>query len=187
MNAPGLKIVAPSTPADAYGLLKAAIRDDGPVVYVDHKRLFPTAGFIPVEEAVVPLGKAVVRKPGNDVTVVSYSYMMSIVLEAADRLDKEGISCELIDLRTLAPLDLETLVDSTRRTGALLTVEEGQVVCGVGTEIAFVVRERVEQVQVARLGARRWPVSASPTLEAYCLPDPDRVMEAVKLLLRGRK
>ena len=186
MNVPGLRVVAPSTPADAYGLLKAAIRDDDPVVYIDHKRLFPTAGVIADAEAVVPLGQATVRRLGRDVTIVAYSYLTRAVAEAADRLEVEGISCEVIDLRSLSPLDLATVTDSVRKTGALLTVEEGQVVCGVGAEIAFRVRDCLGDVRVARLGARRMPVSSSPVLEAFCLPDAARVAEAVRLLLKGR-
>jgi pyruvate dehydrogenase E1 component beta subunit len=153
---------------------------------VDHKRLFPTNGIIPDDEQVAPLGKAVVRRPGKDVTIVSFSHMMSVVLQAAHQLEGEGISCEAIDLRSLAPLDLETVEDSTRRTGALLTVEEGQVVCGVGTELAFAVRERIDTVRVARLGACRSPVPSSPELEAYILPNPARVIDAVRGLLQER-
>ena len=109
--------------------------------------------------------------------------MTSVVLAAAGRLAAEGISAEVIDLRTLAPLDTDTLCASVGKTGALLTVEEGQVVCGVGAEIAFRVREQLPQARVARLGARRAPVSSNPVFEANCLPNPDRVMDAVHSLL----
>jgi pyruvate/2-oxoglutarate/acetoin dehydrogenase E1 component len=181
MNVPGLKVVAPSTPADAYSLLKAAIQDDGPVVFIDHKRLFPTAGILLSHE--VPLGRAAVVRPGTAVTIATYSYMTHVVLEAAARLDREGIAAEVIDLRTLAPLDVDTVCASVAGTGALLTVEEGQVVCGVGSEIAFRVRERLPQARAARLGARRAPISSNPVLEAFCLPSVDRVRDAVKDLL----
>lgn len=186
MNVPGLKVVAPATPADAYGLLKAAIRDEGPVVYVDHKRLFPTAGFVPESETLAPLGKARLQRPGRDVTIVTFSYMTRVVQEAADTLANDGISCEVIDLRSLAPLDLETITGSVQRTRALVTVEEGQLVCGVGAEIAFQVREHVNAVRVARVGAARTPVSSSPALEAQCLPVAGKVMHAVKQLLTSR-
>jgi pyruvate dehydrogenase E1 component beta subunit len=185
MNVPGLKVVAPSTPADAYGLLKAAVREDGPVVYVDHKRLFPTAGPVPAEETAVPLGQAALAREGTDVTVVAHSWMTRVALEAAGRLARDGVSCEVLDLRSLAPLDTDAVCRSVRKTGALLTVEEGQVVCGVGTEVAFRVRECVGAVRVARLGALPAPVSSNPVLEPYCLPSADRVAEQVKLLLSG--
>jgi pyruvate/2-oxoglutarate/acetoin dehydrogenase E1 component len=183
LSVPGLKVVAPSIPADACGLLKAAIRDEGPVVYVDHKRLFPMAGFLPRGETVVPLGSAAVRRTGQDLTIVTHSYMTRVVADAAERLAGQGISCEVIDLRTLAPLDLPTIAASVSKTRALLTVEEGQVVCGVGGEIIFRVRENFEHVRAARLGARRLPVASSPSLEAHCLPDVNRVVEAALRLL----
>jgi pyruvate/2-oxoglutarate/acetoin dehydrogenase E1 component len=185
MNVPGLKVVTPATPADAYGLLKAAIRDEGPVVYVDHKRLFPTTGPLPAGQVAVPLGRAALVRQGTDVTIASYSYMTRVVLEAAANLAQAGISCEVIDLRSLAPLDEYTLCTSVNKTRALLTVEEGQVVCGVGAEIAFRVRERDDTIRVARLGARRAPVSSNPIFEAYCLPGAAQVVDAVQLLLRS--
>jgi len=187
LSVPGLKVVAPSTPADAYGLLKTAIREDGPVVYVDHKRLFPTAGLVPVAEQLVPLGQASVRRPGTAVTVVSWSYQVRLVLEAAELLQREGLSCEVVDLRSLAPLDLATVCASVAKTRALLTVEEGQVVCGVGAEIAFQVQENVAGVRVARLGARRAPVSAQPALEAFVLPGVARIVAAVRALCQRRE
>lgn len=187
LNVPGLKVVAPSTAGDAYGLLKASLRDDGPVVYVDHKRLFTTAGFVPVEEAVLPLGRAVVRRAGSEVTLVAWSYQARLVAEAAEVLAGQGFSCEVIDLRTLAPFDRATVCASVRKTGALLTVEEGQLTCGVGAEIAFQVREEVGGVRVARLGALPAPVSSNPVLEARCVPNVARIVEAVQCLLRGQQ
>jgi pyruvate dehydrogenase E1 component beta subunit len=184
MSVPGLQIVAPATPADAYGLLKAAIRADKPVVYIDHKRLFSFAGWIPRAEAVEPIGQAVIRRTGHEVTIVAHSFMTRVVAAAADQLAGEGISCEIIDLRSLAPLDMATIAASVRKTGALLTVEEGQVVCGVGAEVAFRIRARCTNTRVARLGARRLPVSSSPALQAHCIPDAARVAEAVRQLLR---
>jgi pyruvate dehydrogenase E1 component beta subunit len=183
MNVPGLKVVAPSTPADAYGLLKSAIRDEGPVVYMDHKRLYSTAGEIPVGETLTPIGVAATRSIGTDVTLVSYSYPLTLVEEARRLLDGAGIAGEVIDLRSLAPLDIDTVAASVRKTGALLVVEEGQSTCGVAAEVAFQVRERVSDVRVARLGPRRAPVSSSPVLERYFLPSVDRVVESVRALL----
>jgi len=183
MGVPGLKVVAPSTPADAYGLMKSALRETGPVVFVDHKRLFPTAGELPEREHVAPIGEALIRRPGRDVTIVTHSYMTRIAMEAAERLAGENVSCEIVDLRTLAPLDLATVSASVSRTGALLTLEEGQATCGVGTEVAFRVREALGEVRVARVGALAAPVSSNPVLEAASLPDAERVVQAIRRLL----
>jgi pyruvate/2-oxoglutarate/acetoin dehydrogenase E1 component len=185
MGVPGLKIVAPSTPADAYGLLKTALRDDGPVLFVDHKRLFPTAGEVPRAETLIPFGQAVVRRPGDHVTIAAYAYMTRIALDAAERLAGEGISCEVIDPRTLAPLDAATIASSAARTGALVTLEEGQLTCGVGAEIAYQVREIAGPIRTARIGALPAPVSSNPVLEAACVPDAARLIAAVRRLLNA--
>jgi len=183
MGVPGIKVVAPSTSADAYGLMKSALRESGPVVFVDHKRLFPTAGELPRREHVVPIGEALIRRQGKDVTIVTHSYMNRIAMEAAERLAGENVSCEIVDLRTLAPLDLATVCESVARTGALLTLEEGQKACGVGAEVAFRVREVVGEIRVARVGALAAPVSSNPVLETACLPDAERVAQAIRRLL----
>jgi acetoin:2,6-dichlorophenolindophenol oxidoreductase subunit beta len=183
MGVAGLKVVAPSTAADAYGLLKSALQEDGPVVFVDHKRLFPTAGDVAAGEAAVPIGKAVVSRAGTDVTIATHSWMTRVAAEAAESLAAKGISCEIVDLRTLAPLDTATLCSSVAKTGALLTLEEGQTTCGVGAEVAFRVREAVGTSRVARVGALPAPVSSNPVLEAACLPDAQTVINAVQRLL----
>lgn len=183
MSVPGLKVVAPSTPADAYGLMKSALRAEGPVVYIDHKRLFPIPGDVPVDEAMIPFGQALVRRYGIDVTIVSHSYRVRVAMEAAQQLEGEGISCEVIDLRSLAPLDLDTLSASVGKTGALLTLEEGQPTCGVGVEVAARVQEKIGPRPWGRVGALPAPVSSNPVLEAACLPDAARVMKAVHQLL----
>jgi pyruvate/2-oxoglutarate/acetoin dehydrogenase E1 component len=183
MSVPGLKVVAPATPADAYGLMKAALRADGPVVYIDHKRLFPIPGDVPVEETVTPFGQAFIRRTGSDVTVTTHGYMVRIALEAAQKLEPAGISCEVIDLRSLAPLDIGTIAASVERTGNLLTLEEGQTTCGVGTEVAAQVYEKMGARPWMRVGALRAPVSSNPVLEAACLPDAPRVVEAIHQLL----
>lgn len=180
MAVPGLKVVAPSTPLDAYGLLKSALRDDGPVVFVDHKRLFSIAGEVPADECLVSIGKASLLRRGGDVTIVTHSYMTRVALDAAHLLADEGISCEVIDLKSLAPLDLDTVCQSLGRTGALLTLEEGQATCGVGTEVAFRVREQVGDIRVARIGALPAPVSSNPVLEAACLPDAATVVRTIR-------
>lgn len=187
MNVPGLTVLAPSTAGDAYGLLKTAMRAPGPVVYIDHKRLFPLGGEVPDHEELVPTGSAAVRREGRHVTIVAHSYMCVVALEAAKQLAKLGIEAEVVDLRSLWPIDWDTLTTSVRRTGHALFVEEGQEVCGVGTELAFGLQERVSGLRVARLGARRTPVSASPVLEAYAIPDPQRIAESAQQLLRRSK
>jgi pyruvate/2-oxoglutarate/acetoin dehydrogenase E1 component len=185
MGVPGLRVVAPSTPSDAYGLMKAALRESGPVVYVDHKRLFPTAGEVPLEPSVTPIGVARVLRTGTDVTIATHSYMTIVALRAAEVLAAEGVSCEIIDLRSLAPLDVATLADSVNRTGRLLTLEEGQVTCGVGVEVAARVREALGDVPTARIGALAAPVSSNPVLEAACIPDSTRVAAAVRAFCRA--
>jgi acetoin:2,6-dichlorophenolindophenol oxidoreductase subunit beta len=159
------------------------LRDEGPVVFVDHKRLFPTAGDVPRDETPVPIGKAVIRRRGTDVTLATHSYMNRVADTAADLLAAADISCEIVDLRTLAPLDIATLCESVARTGALVTLEEGQTTCGVGAEIACRVREEIGAIRSARVGAKPAPVSSNPVLEAACLPDPERVVQAIRRLL----
>lgn len=185
MGVPGLTVLAPSTPADAYGLLKAALRHDGPVVFIDHKRLFPKSGEVPLADHVLPIGAACVVRAGTDVTVTSHGYMVHIALEAAERLQAEaGISAEVIDLRSLAPLDTGTIAASVARTGAIVTLEEGQLTCGVGSEICFRLGEVMGRMpRAARVGPLAAPVSSNPVLEGECLPDAARLVAAVRKLL----
>lgn len=183
MSVPGLKVVAPSTPRDAYGLMLSALEEDGPVVFVDHKRLFPIPGDVPVAPERTPIGVAEVLRPGTDVTITTHSYMTRVAMEAAGRLEKHNISCEVIDLRSLAPLDVDAVCRSVRRTGRLLTLEEGQVICGVGAEVAFGVQQRLGAVRVDRIGALPAPVSSNPVLEAACVPDAERVVAAARKLV----
>jgi pyruvate dehydrogenase E1 component beta subunit len=183
MSVPGLKVVAPSNPADAYGLMKSALRADGPVVYIDHKRLFPTPGDVPVAEDAIPFGQAVVRRTGSDLTISSHGYMVRVALEAAEQLQSLAISATVIDLRSLAPLDTAAVAHSVQQTGALLTLEEGQVTAGVGAEIAARIHEQLGPVAWTRVGALRAPISSNPALERECLPNADRVVAAARKLL----
>jgi pyruvate/2-oxoglutarate/acetoin dehydrogenase E1 component len=183
MNVPGLTVLAPSTAGDAYGLLKTAMRSPGPVVYIDHKRLFPLGGEVPDAEELIAVGSAAVRREGSDITIVAHSYMSVVALEAARHLAVDGIEADVIDLRSLWPIDWETLVSSVRRTGHAMFVEEGQVVCGVGAELAFGLQERVPGLRVARLGARRAPVAASPELESHTIPNAQRIAASARHLL----
>jgi len=157
------------------------------VVFIDHKRLFPLGGIVPHGEELIPSGSAAVRVEGRHVTLVAHSYMSVVALEASKLLAAAGIEATVIDLRSLWPIDWQTLADSARRTGHVLFVEEGQVVCGVGAELAFGLQERIPDLRVARLGALRAPVSASPALEAHALPDAQRIAESAgRLLARSR-
>jgi pyruvate/2-oxoglutarate/acetoin dehydrogenase E1 component len=183
VSVPGLRVVAPSNVADAYGLMRSALQADGPVVYVDHKRLFPTSGALDDSVHEVPFGLAAVCRPGRHASIVTHSYMVCVALAACDQLAVSGIDCEVIDLRSLAPLDLATVCTSVSKTGALLTLEEGQVVCGIGAEIACQVQARLGPVRVMRLGAVPAPVSSNPVLEAATLPNAARVADAVRRLL----
>jgi len=184
MGVPGLRVVAPSTPADSYGLMRTALDCDGPVVFVDHKRLFPIPGDVPVEPTDTPFGKAAILRAGSDVTITTHSFMTRVAMEAATALARDGVSCEVIDLRSLAPLDIETVAASVGRTGALLTLEEGQATCGVGAEVIAQVQTQLGPMPFARVGALPAPVSSNPVLEAACVPDAERVCAAVRQLLR---
>ena len=178
MSVPGLRVVAPSTVADAYGLMKAALEADGPVVFVDHKKLFPISGPAPRPGQVTPLGVAAIVRPGADLTLATHGYMVRIALEAADVLSAQGIDAEVIDLRSLSPLDIDTLAGSVGRTRRLLTLEEGQVTSGVGAEVIARLQERLGPFPAARVGALAAPVSSNPVLEAACIPDAARVARA---------
>jgi pyruvate dehydrogenase E1 component beta subunit len=185
MGVPGLKIVAPATPQDAYGLMRAAIADDGPVLFATHKKLFPVAGD--VTGARVPIGAANIIRAGTDVTLVTHSYLTRVARDAAELLIHEGISCEIIDLRSLCPLDIGLVAASAARTGRLLTLEEGQLACGVGAEIAARVQAVTGPLPVHRVGPRAAPVSSNPVLEAACIPDATRVAaETRRFVLNGK-
>jgi pyruvate/2-oxoglutarate/acetoin dehydrogenase E1 component len=176
-------VVAPSTPADSYALLRASLECDGPVIFVDHKRLFPIPGDVPVEPIILPFGKAAVLREGSDLTLTTHSYMTRVANEAATALAKEGVSVEVIDLRSLAPLDIDTVAASVARTGRLLTLEEGQPTCGVGAEVVVQVQGKLGPIPFARVGALPAPVSSNPVLEPICVPDAARVCDAVRQLL----
>jgi pyruvate/2-oxoglutarate/acetoin dehydrogenase E1 component len=183
MSVPGLRVVAPSTPQDAYGMMCAALRADGPVVFVDHKRLFRMSGMLADAVCEAPIGCAVISRPGRDVTITAHSFMVSVGLAAAALLERDGISAEVIDLRSLAPLDADLIGSSVARTGALLTLEEGQLTCGVGAEIIARLQAGLPTVRMARIGAVAAPISSNPVLEAASLPNPRQVADGVRVLL----
>lgn len=179
MHIPGIKVVIPSNPADAKGLLKAAIRDDNPVIYFENKILYREKGPVPEGEYIVPIGKANVSKEGKDVTIISYSIMMKKAFEAAEILAKDGIDVEVIDLRTIVPYDRETILESVKKTHRLVIVHEAVKQGGVGAEIAaFVAEEAIDYLDapILRFGAPFTPVPFSPVLEnAYRVKTDDIV------------
>jgi len=184
LHVPGLKVVAPSNPADAKGLLKSAIRDDNPVLFIEHRDLYWSRGDVP--QTVVPLGVAAVRRAGADATVVAFSRMVGAALEAAETLSASGVSIEVIDLRSLCPLDLDTIVGSVRKTGRLVIAHEAVEIGGAGAEIAARVQEAAFDyldAPVTRVAAPFTPVPASPALEKLFVPGRDRIASAVRRLL----
>jgi pyruvate dehydrogenase E1 component beta subunit len=183
---PGLYVVAPSTPHDAKGMLKAAIRNDNPVMFIEHSTLYQTRGEVPVDDYVVPLGKSDVKREGNDVTLVSYAKMVQISLQAADMLAKEGISAEVVDLRSLRPLDTGPVLESFKKTNRCVVVEENWALYGVGAEIAARIQEQAfdwMDAPVRRVSQEDVPLPYSRELEQSALPNPDKVVAAVKEIL----
>lgn len=186
-NTPGLKIVAPSTPYDIKGLLKAAIRDPDPVLFLEHKRTYRLIrGEVPEEDYVLPIGKADVKRPGKDLTVISYGLMLHFCLEAAERLGKEGVEVEVVDPRTLALLDKETILASVKKTGKALVVYEANRTGGFGAEIAATIAEEAFDYldgPVTRLAGPDVPAMPyNPKLEALFLPSVDKIFEAMRKL-----
>lgn len=179
---PGLKVVMPSTPHDAYGLLVSAIRDDQPTIFIEHKLLYMTKGEVPEEEYVVPLGEADVKKEGSDVTLLTYSYMTLKCLEAAELLEKEGISVEVVDLRTLKPLDEETILVSARKTGRVIIVHEACKRGGIGGDIAAMIMEEAYDDldgPVMRVCGLDTPIPYNLELEKVCIPTTEDIVEAI--------
>ena len=186
MHVPGLKVVLPSTPADAKGLLKTSIRDDNPVLFLEHKQLHKMKGEVPENEYLIPLGKADVKRPGKDVTLVTYSYMVHRSLAAAKELAKEGIDVAVIYLRTLNPLDKEAVVSSVKETHRLVIVEEDCKTGGIGAEIAAVVAEEAIDfldAPIKRVATFDTPIPCSPPLENFVIPNEKRILAAVREIM----
>lgn len=190
MNAPGLKIILPSTPYDMKGLLKAAIRDNNPVVCFEHMALGGVTGEVPEEEYVVPLGKAEVKREGSHVTVVALAKMVHVALDAAGELEKEGISVEVLDPRTLVPLDRAAIRASVSKTGRLVVVDEACQTCGATAEIISLVVEDEETYRSlksapTRVCAPDVPVPFSPPMEQYIAPDKGKLLDAIRRVMHG--
>jgi pyruvate/2-oxoglutarate/acetoin dehydrogenase E1 component len=186
MSVPGLKIVVPSTPYDMKGLLKSAIRDNNPVLVFEHMGLGRMKGQIPEEDYTVPIGKGEVKREGKDITVVAVGIMVSKALAAAKKLESEGISVEVVDPRSLIPLDEETILNSVGKTHKVLIVDEGHLRAGAAAEIAAVIADKgfdLLDAPVKRLTAPDVPIPFSPPLEKFVLPDDTKIMAAVKELV----
>lgn len=182
-NTPGLKVVSCIDPKDAKGLLKSAIRDDDPVCVFESEQLYGLKGDVPEEEYLTPIGKAIIRREGTDVTIVSYNKMMLVAMDAAEQLQKEGISAEVIDLRTIRPLDHETIVNSVKKTNRLVVVDESWPFGGVSAEIAYEIQKYAFDyldAPVTRVNSADVSLGYAPTFVEEYLPNPAKVIRAVK-------
>jgi pyruvate dehydrogenase E1 component beta subunit len=188
VHTPGLKVVSPCMPYDVKGLIKSAIRDDDPVVFFMHKKTFATRGHVPEEEYLVPIGSADIKVNGSDVTIITYSRMVLHAIEAAQRLSKEGIQAEVLDLRTLWPLDWEAICTSVSKTHRVVVAHEACITGGVGAEVAARIQEDLFDeldAPIMRVGMPRVPHPFSPPLESFILPGPEDLMDAVHRLLES--
>jgi pyruvate dehydrogenase E1 component beta subunit len=184
-HVPGLKVVVPSTPYDAKGLLKSAIRDDNPVVFFEDKMMYQLKGEVPEEEYTIPLGVADIKREGSDITIVATSSMVQVALAAADKLAEIDISAEIVDPRTTYPLDKQTLIESAKKTSRAIVVDEGYERYGVTAELASVIADGAFyylDAPVKRMGAMDVPIPFSPVLEDLTVPTPDTVFEMAKTL-----
>jgi pyruvate dehydrogenase E1 component beta subunit len=183
---PGLKVVAPGTPADAKGLLKAAIRSDNPILFIEHATLYQTRGEVPEGDYIIPIGKSEIKREGKDVTIVTYSKMLETSLKAADELAKNGIEAEVVDLRTLRPLDMGPVISSFKKTNRAVIVEEGWLSYGVGAEIsARIYEEAFDYVDapIKRVAQKEVPLPYNQALEQLAIPQVEDVIRAVKEVL----
>lgn len=186
VHTPGLKVIAPSEPADVKGLLKAAIRDDDPVIFFQHKRLFAQTGEVPEGEYVIPIGSAEVKRPGKDITLLTYSRMTYLCLEAAEQLEKLGIEAEVVDLRTLKPVDFALIAESVTKTNNVLIVHEACLTGGFGAELAARIGEELFDYldsPVSRIGTKDVPIPFSPVMEEFVLPQVGDIVEGARRVL----
>ena len=185
-NCPGLKVIVPSNPYDAKGLLKAAIRDDDPVIFMESEQMYGDKGEVPDGEYVLPIGVADIKRQGTDVTIVSFGKIIKEAYKAADELEKEGISCEIIDLRTVRPLDIDAIITSVKKTNRLVILEEAWPFGNVSTEITYQVQAKAFDyldAPVARINTADTPAPYSPVLLAEWLPNSNDVIDAVKKVM----
>jgi pyruvate dehydrogenase E1 component beta subunit len=184
---PGLKVVMPSTPYDAKGLLKASIRDDNPIIFIEHKLLYLTEGSVPEDEDyIVPIGKADVKREGEDITIITWSKMVLVALEAASELEKEGIQAEVVDLRTLRPLDLQTMITSAKKTGRVVVVHEACKTGGFGGEVASLIMENAFDyldAPIKRIAGLDTPIPYPEPLSRAVIPNADWIIKGVKEMM----
>lgn len=183
---PGLKVVIPSTPYDAKGLLISSLRQDDPVVYFEHKLLYGMKGKVPEQDYVVPIGKADVKREGRDITIVAIGRTVHTSIEAATKLQQQNVSAEIVDLRSLSPLDEQTILDSVKRTGRLVVVDEDTPRCSVASEVAALVASMAFDyldAPVRMIGSPNVPVPFSPVLERVHLPSPEKIVEVAQSLI----
>jgi len=181
LHCPGLKLVMPSTPKDAKGLLKESIRDDCPVIFLEHEHLYNTKGEVPSEDYTTPLGKADIKRNGRDLTIVAYSNMLLTALEAANQLEKEGISVEIVDPRTINPLDIHTIIASVKKTNRVIIVEEDWKTGGVGAEIATQIYENAFtslDAPIIRVAGKDTPMPYAKNLERAAIPQAEDIIQA---------
>jgi pyruvate dehydrogenase E1 component beta subunit len=180
---PGLKVVAPGTPEDAKGLLKSAIRSDDPIFFIESATLYQSRGEVPDGELLVPIGKSKIQRPGRDVTIITYSKMLEVSMKAADQLIQEGVDAEIVDLRTLRPLDMEPVLESFKKTNRAVIVEEGWKSYGVGAEVTSRIYEEAfdyADAPIKRVAQKEVPLPYNRTLEQFALPQVEDVIQAVK-------
>ena len=185
MHIPGIKVIIPSTPADAKGLLKTALNDYNPVIFFEHKKLYQVKGEVPEGEYTIPFGKADIKKEGKDLTVIATSYMVPMALKAAAILAGEGIDAEIIDPRTLVPLDEDTILASVKKTGKVLIIHEAWKRCGIGAEISAMIAEKAFsalKAPIKRVAAEDVPIPFSPAMEKFVLPNEGKIINAAKNL-----
>jgi len=185
-NIPGIKVISPSTPYDAKGLMKAAIRDDNPVMFMESEVMYGDKGEVPEEEYLIEIGKADIKRAGTDVTIVSYNKMVKVALGAADELAKEGISAEVFDLRSIRPLDWHTMVESVKKTNRMVIVEEQWPMCSVSSEIAYRIQKEAFDyldAPILRITSVDAPMHYAPNLAALAIPDVPRTVKLVKDVL----
>jgi pyruvate dehydrogenase E1 component beta subunit len=189
-NIPGIIVISPSNPYDAKGLMKAAIRNDNPVMFMESEVMYGDKGEVPEEEYLVEIGKADVKRQGTDVTIVSYNKMMKVALGAAAELEKEGISAEVIDLRTIRPLDWQTMVESVKKTNRMVIVEEQWPMCSVSSEIAYRIQKEAFDyldAPILRITSADAPMHYAPNLAALAIPDVARTVKLVKEVMYIKK
>lgn len=185
-NCPGLKVIVPCNPYDAKGLLKSAIRDNDPVIFMESEQMYGDKGEVPEEEYLIPIGKADIKRTGSDVTLLSFGKIIKQAYAAADELQKEGISCEIIDLRTVRPIDYECIVNSVKKTNRLVVVEEAWPLAAISSEIAYKVQKDAFDyldAPVLRVNSADVPLPYAPTLIEEALPNPKKIISAVKSVL----